>query len=932
MSDKRYEANIIRATAVEPANNLQSTSAPGVWSIDEVVELQKKNKWPTVGNISEDITDVFSTFLYDGNSSARAIENGIKLGNSNDGGSVNFNGVAGATGDWIELPSSADFGYGTGDFTIEFFVYFKTIGVVYTVWDQRTSSQDFNTASILIFVETDGTIRFDTLSSAGSSTGRIEGSVSAGQWYHFALCRSGTSTKMFLNGTQAGSTFSDSTDYVTPASSWSIGGSEEQNQYSSDAYISNVRVVKGTALYTSNFTAPTSALTAVTNTKLLTLQGSTPFVDNSGNSHTITKNNSPLASGFGPFTGTSGEGGLVWIKDRDSGSNSHILYDTQRGAYKGLFSNLTNAEGTRSTGLTAFNSNGFTLGSLGAENSTGNSKVAWTFRKAPKFFDVITWTGDGTSNRTLSHSLNSTPGMIIAKSTSTTTEWMVWHTAMVDNEFLRLNTTGDQGGYGSFYEAGITSTTIGVTSTSANYGMNINNATYVAYIFAHNNNDGGFGPTGSDDIIKCGSYTGNGGSTETGSPLAAIDLGFEPQWLMIKRATGGTGNWLLIDTMRGFDVNIANKPRLLANTIDAEAASASKVPLTNSGFRIEDTDAEINASGATYIYMAIRRGPLSQPTSATDVFKSHLWTGNQTANRDVIGNTNVLTDLVLVSDRDATSSGWSTYAHYMFDRLRGEPKSLSTSSDEDEVSGWNQYHAYDTPTAKGGWGLYGSNSNSGFLNKTGTDYVAHRWQRAPGYFDVVAYTGTGSARTISHNLGVVPEMIWVKRRTGGSAAWQIYHSATGNNQALQLNTSDAVASSTKFNSTDPTSSVFSVGTATSVNRSGDTYIAYLFATLANVSKVGSYTGTGSAINIDCGFTSGARMVIIKCSSHSGNWRIMDSVRGINAGNDPQLYLDTADAEDTNEDVIDPYSAGFSVPASNNDVNQAGRTYIFYAIA
>ena len=105
MSDKRYEANIIRATAVEPANNLETTSAPGVWSIDEVVELQKKEKWPTAGNVASDVTDVFSTFLYDGNGGSQAIENGIKLGNSNDGGSVNFNGVAGATGNWIELPS-----------------------------------------------------------------------------------------------------------------------------------------------------------------------------------------------------------------------------------------------------------------------------------------------------------------------------------------------------------------------------------------------------------------------------------------------------------------------------------------------------------------------------------------------------------------------------------------------------------------------------------------------------------------------------------------------------------------------------------------------------------------------------------------------------------------------------------------------------------
>ena len=80
MSDKRYEANIIRATAVEPANNLESTSAPGVWSIDEVVELQKKSKWPTVGNVVTNVEQVFSTFLYDGTGAVQKIENEIQLG------------------------------------------------------------------------------------------------------------------------------------------------------------------------------------------------------------------------------------------------------------------------------------------------------------------------------------------------------------------------------------------------------------------------------------------------------------------------------------------------------------------------------------------------------------------------------------------------------------------------------------------------------------------------------------------------------------------------------------------------------------------------------------------------------------------------------------------------------------------------------------
>jgi hypothetical protein len=96
--------------------------------------------------------------------------------------------------------------------------------------------------------------------------------------------------------------------------------------------------------------------------------------------------------------------------------------------------------------------------------------------------------------------------------------------------------------------------------------------------------------------------------------------------------------------------------------------------------------------------------------------------------------------------------------------------------------------------------------------------------------------------------------------------------------------------------------------------------------------VGSYTGTGAAQNIDCGFSSGARFVLIKCSSHTGNWRILDTTRGIVAGNDAQLYLDLTDAEYSGEDVVDPYSSGFSVTTGTGNVNVSGRTYIFYAIA
>jgi hypothetical protein len=225
--------------------------------------------------------------------------------------------------------------------------------------------------------------------------------------------------------------------------------------------------------------------------------------------------------------------------------------------------------------------------------------------------------------------------------------------------------------------------------------------------------------------------------------------------------------------------------------------------------------------------------------------------------------------------------------------------------------------------------------NDGCLDNTSTDTSRYGWiwKRAPSYFDVVTYTGTGSNRTVSHNLNAVPEMMWVRPRNLGEN-WAIYHKDIGATKYLQLNSTNAAATSpTRWNDTTPTSSVFSLGTDNEVNASGGyNYIAYLFATLAGISKVGSYTGTGSTLNIDCGFSSGARFVLIKRTNDTNEWTLFDTARGIVAGNDPYLYLSNTDAQVNAADFIDPYSAGFSLTGVSSLTNENGSSYIFYAIA
>jgi hypothetical protein len=154
---------------------------------------------------------------------------------------------------------------------------------------------------------------------------------------------------------------------------------------------------------------------------------------------------------------------------------------------------------------------------------------------------------------------------------------------------------------------------------------------------------------------------------------------------------------------------------------------------------------------------------------------------------------------------------------------------------------------------------------------------------------------------------------------------------------MYLNTTGAADTSAGrgayWNSTNPTASVFSVGQDGDVNNSGDTYVNYLFATCAGVSKVFSYTGNGSSQTINCGFTGGARFVLIKRTDSTGDWYVWDTARGIVAGNDPHLSLNTTAAEVTSNDTIDTDSTGFVVnQVSATNVNVSSATYIGLAIA
>jgi hypothetical protein len=590
---------------------------------------------------------------------------------------------------------------------------------------------------------------------------------------------------------------------------------------------------------------------------------------------------------------------LIWGKSRSLSGDNHLI-DSETGIENYVESNTTNASATGST-VGSLSTSGYGRIRTGLIDGGTTDYVSWTFRKQPGFFDVVTYTGTG-SAQTINHSLGSAPGMIIVKDLNVAYNWMVYHRSLGGyNYYLHLNTTDGRFNNSSVWQSEPTNSTF-----SVGHSWNNNNGSnYVAYLFAHDAQD--FGTDSDESIIKCGSYTGNG---STDGP--EINLGFEPQWVLIKN-TAAAG-WIVADNMRGMAVGDYD-PYLRPNASDAEYTTYDWIHPTATGFKLTQTGSSLNSNGDTYIYMAIRRP--NKPASefaATDLFSMDA--AGQTSNPAFVSNGHVV-------DMAFEKTPLSTGAPLFFSRLTGQ-KYLNSTSTVAEATGSSILWDYMSGCLDGFGGA--------------SSYQAWMFRRAPGFFDVVAYTGQSAEMSVSHNLGVTPELIIQKCRTQGTGYnWNSWYTGLTNSQYINLNTTAAVGSSSNIwgtNSTVATDSIFRVGAATTgVNGgSSNTHIAYLFASVDGISKVGTYTGNGTNGHvIDCGFSNGVRFVLIKMTNGTGNWYLFDSVRGITSSLDNYILLNQTAAQTTDSGAdVGPNSSGFTV--SGNDVNKNNDTFLFLAIA
>ena len=592
------------------------------------------------------------------------------------------------------------------------------------------------------------------------------------------------------------------------------------------------------------------------------------------------------------------EGGLVWLKSR-SNAVSHALFDTERGSNTNLQCDNSNAEGSLQMnvyGTDAFNTDGFDLLSAnGTIEATGYTYGSWSFRKAPGFFDVVKWTSTAEFEN-ISHNIGSVPGFVVYKcltstSDSTGGDWVCWHTSGASNNNLFLNTTAAEVTWGYIS---------GRTSTQCNFYTTVGED-YVAYFFA--TDQANFGADSDESIIKCGKYTA------PASGWLEVSLGWEVQYLIVKNISSA-GSWYIFDVMR--EMSETDDKYLRANTSGAETAiGSSYFAPTADGFKVL---AGWESSGDEICYIAIRR-PMKVPEAATEVFAVA-----SRINTDPNYVSNFVVDLGWQNPNIGLVRGINAFI-----RMTGK-YDVDTFSDEAEGDGGTDF-AWDFMD---GWRQDGS---------TNADAISWMFRRAPEFMDVVTYVGFSSPnpKALPHNLTVAPEMIMIRRRNNASSSWYVWSEALGVPGTpagfMKLNT-DAASSTGEDQIKAVAATTFSLAANENLT-SGDgyTYLAYLFATLAGISKVGSYTADGTLTTIDCGFAAGARFILIKRTDATGDWYLYDSHRGIVAGNDPYLIANTDAAEVTGTDYIDPDNSGFQITAAGSStINVDTGEYIFLAMA
>ena len=755
----------------------------------------------------------------------------------------------------LSVVGSADMALGTGDCTVE--CYFKVDSLVNyrSIIDNRDAGG--SSAGFSIDLDVNGSIYNY---SNGFIVQSANGTISAGQYYHVAYTRASGTHRLFIDGVQV-ATSTTARDYTND--DIFIGRAPYGATEWFDGEISNVRIVKGTAVYTSNFTPAITNLTAVTNTKLLTCQSST-IVDNSGLSQTIVNEGTVAASLGNPFRGisvTSDQSGNInnWVSNNiNLDSSTATTYDIMTDV-----PTLTDEDMANYAVINPLNSSTTTV----PTTSNANLRIVGT--------------------------VNAYQGMYMSMAIPSTGKWYF--------EYTYETKQGLGGNQQTLITPSPSLSGSGATSGSTTlYGL-------------YSNSNYQYGSTGQTDL-GIAAVAGNTQMVAYDSDTGKLWWGYNGTWFLSGNPSAGT-NPLATQTA-SIEKYIANVTYGTGGTTVYNFGQRPFAYTPPAGFK------KLNTFNL----------PDSSIVDGSENFDTVLYTGN--------GSTQSITsldfgpDLTWIKVRNSAS-----YEQMWFDSVRGATKYVRSNSTAAEGTVANSLTSFDS----NGFSL-GAN---GDVNGSTFPIVAWNWKAGgtavsntdgtitssvsanpTAGFSVMTYTGTGVAGSVGHGLGVVPKLYIIKQRTDAGNNWIVQTTAgDGSLDYLFLNATNA-----KGDSGDalPTSSVLNISGNNDVNGGGDGLVAYCFADVEGYSKIGSYTGNGSADGpfVYTGFR--PAYIMIKGTSTS-SWVIIDNQReGYNVV-EPYVIADSANAESSLYTIADFLSNGFKM-RSTAVHNASGQTWIYMAFA
>ena len=792
-----------------------------------------------------------------------------------------------------------------------------------------------------IVLRTDGHIDLEHRSNVSSTINTIQGSTnfSDGRWHHIVAWIDNDQIALYVDGNaQPNSPLSLTNSGNCFVTSPAIGADNRRGTLTQffNGTIDDVRIYTDVLTSTevgylyNNTTAsiPTDNLEAYYKLDGNALDSANSF---DGTESNVAYGFDGTASNVVYQEATKFTPDLVWIKNRDTTSDQ-VVFDSVRGVQKRIFPNETYQESNSSTSLTSFDSNGFTVGSDANINGNNNDIVAWCFNAGTEAaasntdgtitstvkanqdagFSIVKFAGGNSSGTTVGHGLNTPIELLIVKNLNDSTDqWITWHKDIEQNSTSN-NTFTLKGG--SIVLLNSTSATIPSYSYDGQMG-GTSGENLIAYCL-HS----------VDGIQKAGSYTG------TGVIGNLVDTGFEPAFVMIKR-TDAADQWIIFDNER--------ITALFPNLSEQELSGYNNfIKFASNGFIINTTDNSLNNSSGTYIYLAIAADPDTTTPVVENSFDVVTYTGNGgTQSIDVAFKP----DLVWIKSRDRGTSPY-TGSHYLFDTIRGSLQRIKAESTDAESTFSNSLTSFDANGFSLGTGSNVNYNNDEFvawcwkagdhddnlpqINTEGTTDSIVSVNDASG-FSIVKYTAGGTA-TVGHGLSQPPELI-ITKNLDITEQWFVYAEPAGTQKFLGLNTDSAATSN---------SGVYtSVGATTFTNNisgTSRTYINYCFTSITGYQKIGSYTGNGSSNGptITTGFK--PRFIMVKSTSHSGAWVIMDAAR--DAGRDDEWYTrlipnqSAAEVDDfpttRRYQILD---TGFKVTNLSNSWNGSGRTYMYLAI-